>query len=188
MVSNEKETSLYVPPKNKFYHFFNDQKIEDLKIPVGNMRPYHIFQAVAIEPIPESEKDQVILEEDQEGRKRYYILNILKKSAEGFERKIWFDRFDLNFVRQKIFNGNGQVGSDISYGNFKVNNGISYPTEINFRRPQEEYSLRIQIKNLKMNEALKEDQFVLKKPAGAELVELAQKTKTPEGRPVELTR
>jgi len=189
MVSNEKETSLYVPPKNKFYHFFNEQKIENLKIPVGNMRPYHIFQAVAIEPIgPESERDQIILEEDQEGRKRYYILNILKKSSEGFERKIWFDRFDLNIVRQKIFNDNGLVGSDISYSNFKVFNGIPYPTEINFRRPQEEYSLRIQVKNLKMNEALKDDQFVLEKPAGAELVELAQKTKTPEGHPVGLTR
>jgi outer membrane lipoprotein-sorting protein len=188
MVSNDRETSIYVPPKNKFYHFINNQKIENLKIPVGNMRPYHIFQAVAIEPIgPESERDQIILEEDQEGRKSYYILNILKKSAEGFERKIWFDRFDLNLVRQKIFNDNGQVGSDISYSDFKVFNGIPYPTEINFRRPQEEYSLRIQVKNLKMNEVLKNDQFVLEKPAGAELVELAEKTKTPKGRPVELT-
>jgi outer membrane lipoprotein-sorting protein len=189
MVSNEKETSLNVPFKNKFYHFINDQKIENLKIPVGNMRPYHIFQAVAVEPIgSDSKRDEIILEEDQEGRKKFYILNILKKSSDGFERKIWFDRFDLNLVRQKIFNDNGKVGSDISYSNFKEFNGIPYPTEINFRRPQEEYSLRIQVKNLKMNEALKDAQFVLEKPAGAELVELAEKTKTLEERPVGLNR
>ena len=183
MVSNGADFYIDVPPKNKFIHGLNYQTIKPRKdIPVS-LRPQHILQAVAPEPVGgPSEKDPIILEEDQEGKKKYYILNLLGKSADGdwsIRRKIWFDRFDLNIVRQKIFGDHGLIDSDISYGNYKNFEGKLYPTEINFRRPQEDYSLRMRITKARINQGLENDKFVLQKPPNAEFVELAGDSKTP---------
>lgn len=178
MVSDGKETSIFIPSKNKFYHLFNDQKIDKSRIPVGSLRPQHIFNALSIEPIPRDLPDQVLfLEEDQEGRRRFYVLALLRKDVQGeysLERKVWFDRFDLNIVRQKFFGKQGQLESDITYAEFKEVGSVRYPTEILFSRPIEDYSLRIKVNKTKMNEILTDDKFVLSRPQDAEFVDLSK--------------
>jgi len=181
MVSNGTDFYIDVPPKNKFIHGLNYQKIRPRKdIPVS-LRPQHIQQAIALDPVgTPSDENPIVVEEDQEGPKKYYILNLLGKTAVGdwsMRRKIWFDRFDLNIVRQKIFGDHGQIASDISYSDFKNFEGKLYPTEINFKRPQEDYSLRIRINKARINKDLEDDKFVLQKPPKAELVELAEESK-----------
>ncbi len=172
MVSDGREFFISIPPKNKFIHGLNDQKIEPRKDLPVNLRPQHIYQALAVQPVA-SQDQPVLLEEDQEGQRKYYILNILDKSGENLQRKVWFDRLDLSIVRQKMFGDHGQVQSDITYGNHKKFDGVVYPSEVNFRRPQEDYSLRIRVRKAKINETLTDAQFVLEKPQNAEWVELA---------------
>ena len=181
MVSDGKETSIFVPSKNKFYHFLNSQKLEQAKISVGNLRPQHVLNALAVEAIPQDSPDQVlIIEQDQEGRHSYYILDVLKKNLKHslfLERKIWIDRFDMNIVRQKFFDPDGKLDSDVSYSKFKEVGGVPYPTEIEFRRPIEDYSLQIKVNKVKMNEVLTDDKFVLNRPQDAEFVDLSKDTK-----------
>lgn len=182
MASDGKETSIFVPSKNKFYHLFNDQKIEKTKLPVGNLRPQDMLNALALEAFPQDSPDQpVVLEEDQEGRQRFYILNLVKRDAVGkvsLERKVWFDRFDLNIVRQKFFGNQGQLESDINYYGYKEAGGVPYPGEVVFRRPIEDYSLRIKVNKVKMNDVLTEDKFVLDRPKDAEFVDLSEPSRT----------
>ena len=117
------------------------------------------------------------LEEDQEGIRKYYILNLHKKLSDGewfLRRRVWFDRFDLGIVRQKLFGDRGQVTSDITYRDFKSFDNVSFPTIINLKRPQEDYSLTIELVKAKINEVIPDEKFVLEKPPNAELINLAE--------------
>lgn len=180
MVSNGHDTSIFIPSKNKIYHLLDNQRLEKVKIPVGDLRPQHIFEALAVERLDVESRDfSVFLEEDQESRRRFYILNVARKDTAGvlqLDRKIWFDRHDLNIVRQKMFGPSGRVDSDVTYSDFKEVEGIPYPAEINFKRPQENYSLQIRVSKTRINEALPDDRFVLTKPENVELVDLTEKS------------
>ncbi len=182
MVSDGKEFRIYVPPKNKFFQGLNGQEIRPKKDVPVSLRPQHIFNALVIEPLELKEnQDQLVIEEEQEGKRKYYVLMQLRQSANHalqLERKIWIDRFDLNLVRQNIYE-NGQVQSEMIYSEFKEFSGGTYPAVINFKRPQEEYSLRIRISKATINGTLKDEQFALERPIGTELVDLAKNPDSP---------
>lgn len=177
MVSDGKEFRIHVPPKSKFILGLNDQEIKARKDVPVNLRPQHIFQALALEPLDlRKGRDFLILEEDQVGKHKYYILNLASQSEDSMgslRRKIWIDRFDLSLVREKIFD-DGKVVSDIAYSDPKDFDGGRYPALIDFKRPQEDYSLRIRISKAAINEALRPEQFVLEQPAGTELIDLTK--------------
>ena len=177
MVSDGKQFRIHVPPKNKFILGRNDQEIKGRKDVPINLRPQHIFQALLIDPVTaENEGDMRVLEEDQEGKHKYYVLSIIGPAKEGVGaliRKIWIDRFDLRLVRQKLYDS-GRTVSDITYREFKNFEGGEYPSVIDFSRPQEDYSLRIRISKVTMNETLRDEQFVLEQPDGTEQVDLTQ--------------
>ena len=180
MVSDGKQFRIHVPPKNKFILGRNDQEIKGRKDVPINLRPQHIFQALLIDPVTtERDENMRVLEEDQEGKHKYYVLSIIGPAKEGvgaLRRKIWIDRFDLRLVRQKLYDG-GRTVSDINYREFKDFEGGDYPSVIDFTRPQEDYSLRIRISKAVMNETLRDEQFVLEQPDGTELVDLTQNPK-----------
>ena len=182
MVSDGREFRIYVPPKNKFFHGLNGQEIRPKKDVPVSLRPQHIFNALVIEPLELKEnQNQLVIEEEQEGKRKYYVLMRLRQSGSHvlqLERKIWIDRFDLNLVRQKIYD-NGRVQSEMIYSDFKEFSGGTYPAVINFKRPQEEYSLRIRISKATINGSLKDEQFALEQPPGTELVDLAKSSNSP---------
>jgi len=177
MVSDGKAFRIHVPPKNKFILGRNDQDIKGRKDVPINLRPQHIFQVLAPEPLHlEKGRDLVMLEEDQEGKRKYYIISLLSQVTEGvgtLRRKVWIDRFDLSFTRQRIFE-NGRIVSDVSYGEPKDFEGGNYPSVIDFRRPLEAYSLRLRINKATLNEPLRDEQFDLEQPVGTELVDLGK--------------
>lgn len=178
MVSDGKDFHIYIPPKNKYIFGFNDQKIMPHKdIPV-NLRPQHVFSALLIAPLhPNPEQERLSLEEDEEGRRKYYIVTLTKEVGAGLialERKIWIDRFDLRLVRQKHYDLEGKVRTDVIFNNFQNYQGKAYPSIIDFRRPQDQYSLRIRVNKASINPSLKNDQFTLEQPEGSELVDLTK--------------
>jgi outer membrane lipoprotein-sorting protein len=177
MASDGKEFRIYVPPKNKFIHGLNNQEIRSRPdIPV-NLRPQHIFQALAIQPLAlQRDRHFLFLEEDQEGKRKYYILNVVTRGDRSIalQRKIWIDRFDLSLTRQKMFDADGKVLSDIAYSDLRDFDGGRYPGIIDFRRPQEDYSLRIRVSKGTINDSLRPEQFVLEQPPGTELIDLAR--------------
>jgi len=180
MVSDGKQFRIHVPPKNKFILGRNDQEIKGRKDVPINLRPQHIFQALIIDPVTaDRDQDMRVLEEDQEGKHKYYVLSIIRPAKEGvgaLRRKIWIDRFDLRLIRQKLYD-DGRMVSDITYREFKDFEGGDYPSVIDFTRPQEDYSLRIRISKAAMNETLRDEQFVLEQPDGTEQVDLTQNPK-----------
>jgi outer membrane lipoprotein-sorting protein len=181
MVSDGNQFRIYVPPKNKFILGRTDQEIKGRKDVPINLRPQHIFQALIIDPVTiDREANTRVLDEEQEGKHKYYVLSLIGPPKEGVGallRKIWVDRFDLRLIRQKLYEG-GRMVSDINYRDFKDFEGGDYPSVIDFTRPQEDYSLRIRISKAVTNEPLRDEQFVLEQPGGTELLDLAKDLQT----------
>jgi hypothetical protein len=53
-------------------------------------------------------------------------------------------------------------------------NGVSFPDVIEINRPKEEYSIRLTVEKLVINDELRDDQFALTQPVGSQLVNLDQ--------------
>jgi len=179
MVSDGTQFRIHVPPKNKFILGLNDREIKSRKDVPINLRPQHIFQALLIDPLSTEEDQAMVLEEDQEGKHKYYVLSFVgpvKDRVSPLRRRIWIDRFDLRLARQRVYD-EGKLVSDINYREFKDFEGGDYPAVIDFRRPQEDYSLRLKISKAVVNETLSDDQFVLNQPHGTEQIDLTRDPK-----------
>jgi hypothetical protein len=182
MVSDGKEFKLWIPPKNKFVVGENQSATPSISQPMENIRPQNIYEALLIRRIdPDNEiavlengyetlhdaKGHRVLQED-------YELTVIKKSGDGWvlERKIIIGRTDLKPRRQFIYSEDGKVATDAKYAEYKDYGGFSFPSRIEIFRPQEEYDITLNMLKVEINTELKDEQFVLEQPAGAQVVHL----------------
>jgi outer membrane lipoprotein-sorting protein len=182
MVSDGQQFKLWIPPKNRFMVGRNDVSASITDQPMENIRPQNIYDALLIRPVEENElavlergyeilhdsKGHPILQED-------YELVVIRKRGERdgvLSRKIVFSRTDLRPHRQYIYDEQGKVVTDAKYADYKEYNGVSFPSRIEIYRPEEEYDIKMNVLKLEMNKPLKDEQFVLAQPAGAEVVHL----------------
>ncbi len=179
MVSDGREFFIDVPPKKKFIRGLNDQVIPLHKDVPVNVRPQHIFEALAMASLDDADPSLISIEEDQKDRKKFYILYCHQWSAGGgldLKRKIWFDRFDLNIVRQRAYAEGGKLEAETSYSDFRSIDGHVYPAIIRLARPQEAYSLSIRAKKIQVNINLDDKKFVLKKSPTSEEIDLTRES------------
>jgi hypothetical protein len=182
MVSNGQEFKLWIPPKNRFVVGRNDVETHNADQPMESIRPQDIYDALLVQPIdPEHEiavlensyeilhdaKGNRVLQED-------YELTVIRKKGENggeLSRKIVFSRTDLQPHRQYLYE-NGKLVTDARYADYKDYDGVSFPSRIEIARPQEEYDIKLNMLKLEINQPLRDDQFGLEQPAGAEVVHL----------------
>jgi hypothetical protein len=184
MVSDGKDFKLWIPPKNRFVVGENKVKTPNADQPMESIRPQNIYEALLIRRIdPQTEiavmengyetlhdsKGHRILQED-------YELTVIHKYDDGWRmsRKIIFSRTDLKPHRQFIYDEDVKVATDAHYAEYKDFNGFSYPSRIEIYRPQEEYDLTLNMLKVDINALLKDEQFVLEQPPGAQVVHLDQ--------------
>jgi hypothetical protein len=110
-------------------------------------------------------KGHRILQED-------YMLTIIKKYDKGWKlgRKIIFGRTDLKPHQQLIYSEDGKVATDAKYAGYKDYDGFNFPSRIEIYRPQEEFDITLNMLKVDINQPLKDDQFVLEQPSGADVV------------------
>jgi outer membrane lipoprotein-sorting protein len=183
MVSNGQEFKLWIPPKNRFVVGRNDVETHNVDQPMESIRPQDIYDALLVRPIdPEHEiavlengyeilhdaKGNRVLQED-------YELIVIRRKGENegvLSRKIVFSRTDLQPHRQYIYDEQGNLATDARYADYKDYDGVSFPSRIEIARPQEEYDIKLNMLKLEMNKPLRDDQFALEQPPGAEVVHL----------------
>ena len=180
MVSDGKEFKLWIPPRNKFVMGANDAGGYQPDKRLENMRPQYIYDALLI---PEIDGDDAVLENGYEtvlDSRRHrveqpnYSLLVIRKGAKGayLSRKIYFSRIDLLPYRQRIYDQQGNVASDVHYHEYKDYAGTMFASTIEIERPRENYDITLNMVKLEINKALTDDQFALEQPAGAEVVRL----------------
>ena len=182
MVSNGQEFKLWIPPRNRFVVGRNEVQSHNLDQPMENIRPQDIYEALLIRHI-DPEHEIAVLENDfeilhdakgQRVLQADYELVVIHKSEQGWKlaRKIVFGRTDLQPHRQYIYDDDGNLMTDARYANYKDYDGVSFPSRIEIYRPQEEYDIKLNMLKLEINKALRDDQFTLEQPPGAEVVHL----------------
>jgi outer membrane lipoprotein-sorting protein len=143
-----------------------------------NLRPQVIYDALLLQAV-DLQKELAVLEEgehmaiDRETQKPVlqpdYTLDIIKQSGKGWylSRKTVFDRTDLQPHQQVLYDEHGSVVTDVLYDEYREFNGVLFPTNIRIWRPQEEYSIKLEVTKLTINGPIADDQFVLEAPSGA---------------------
>ena len=185
MVSDGEEFRLYIPTKQKFIVGKNAFQ-HPAKNALENLRPQHILQALLVPPV-DSEHETVYREKlDRHSEpKRYYVVNILEPQPERhviLRRKVWFDREDLELVRLQFYDPDGACNEDVRYSSYQDFQGTHFPAHIELSRPEEDYSVTITVEKAMFNGTIAPEKFDLKKPEGAELIDLS--APKPEENPV----
>ena len=182
MVSDGRDFKLWIPPKNKFVVGENQIPSINSDQPMENIRPQNIYEALLIRHI--DPKTEIAVKEngfetlhDAKGHRILqpdYELTIIRKDGDQgkLSRKIIFGRTDLKPHRQFIYDDAGNVATDAKYAEYKAYDGVSYPSRIEIYRPQEEYDITLNMLKVELNAPLKDEQFVLEQPAGAQVVHL----------------
>lgn len=182
MVSEGQNFKLWIPPKNKFVIGKNEVTTPNISQPMENIRPHNIYEALLIRRV--DPKDEIAVLEngyetlhDGKGHRvlqEDYELTVIKKAENGWalERKIIFSRTDLKPHEQFIYSEDGKVATDAKYAEYKDFSGTIFPSRIQIYRPQEEYDITLNMLKVEINTQLRDDQFVLQQPAGAQVVHL----------------
>jgi hypothetical protein len=179
MVSSGQEFKLWIPSKNQFIVGNNDLRGPSTQ-PLESLRPQVIYDALLL-PAVDLQNELAVLEQgehmafDRETWKPVlqpdYTLDIIKQNGDEWylSRKTVFDRTDLQPRQQVLYDQHGSVVTDVMYGEYREFNGVSFPTNIRIWRPQEECSIKLEVKKLTINSPITDDQFVLEPPSGAGL-------------------
>ena len=182
MVSDGREFKLSVPGTNKFYIGHNEV-ITDSSSPLDTLRPQAIYDALLLQSIDPA-NEIAVLESSQEMivdkqthklvQQPNYVLDVIRKTDNGWTlaRKVIFDRTNLVPHRQIVYDVHGNPVTDAGYQVFKDFDGVSFPSYIDIKRPQEEYDIKLFIVKLAINQPITEEQFALQQPVGSQLVNL----------------
>jgi outer membrane lipoprotein-sorting protein len=181
MVSDGSNFKLWIPPKNRFIIGRNDIETPNPTQTLQNLRPQHIYDALLLRHIDPRTEIAVMENEtgstrDTKGHKVLradYILDIVRvRSPAYLDRKIVFSRTDLLPHKQLFYDNDGNVVTIATYENYREDNGVNFPWQIEISRPQEEYDITLAIVKLELNQPLPDDKFVLEQPPGVEVVHL----------------
>ena len=151
----------------------------------SNLRPQHFTEALLVRPTDDDHvyvQSQIVEDEvDPLARKKspvarvlrgYYLLDELRKVDDGSlkpTRRFWFDRVGgIRLARQQIFDANGDIESDIVYGqegNLADNPEYrNLPLRVEVTRPKEKYKMSLTYQtpeNVTIGKMYNKDVFVL---------------------------
>lgn len=182
MVSDGNRFKLSVPARNKFY-VGSAEVTHPSSNTLENLRPQVIYNALLL-PRVDGNDEIAVLENDTETivdlktkklvEQPDYVINVIRRDGGDWyiARKIIFERVRLVPHRQIIFDTKGDVVTQATYQVYKEYNGVNFPDVIEIERPQEEYTIRLTVEKITINEPLRDDQFALQQPPGSQLVNL----------------
>jgi hypothetical protein len=157
--------------------------------PLESIRPQNLYEAILIREIDPND-EIAVLENGYEtvlDSKRHqveqpdYEIVVVRRGKQGWflSRKIIFSRIDLRPHRQFIYDEQGNLVTDVRYGEYKDYDVITFAKQIEIERPQEEYDITLNFIKLEFNKPLTDDQFALAQPPGAEVVRLGETNGAP---------
>jgi outer membrane lipoprotein-sorting protein len=182
MVSDGKQFKVWIPPKNRFVVGRNDVVTSNPQQPLENLRPQVIYDALLLReinpqtetPFLEDSKETLVGDKGHRYDQPAYEIGVLRGAGmdSWLSRKIVFNRQSLLPDRQLIYDQAGNLVTDAKYSDYKDYNGVSFPSKIEIKRPQEEYDITLNVVKLDMNKPLSDNTFVLDQPPGVQVIHL----------------
>jgi outer membrane lipoprotein-sorting protein len=179
MVSNGDRFTLLIPPRNKAIVGTN-QVTKRSKNGLENLRPPVFFDSLLVPGVaadefvtltestrvlPPANKHSAAIEEP------YYELTVMKRkdgnpSILQRTRTVRISRVNMLPFEQDIYDADGQIETEATYDHYQPYGNQQFPALIVIKRPLDEYSLKLEITKLTLNESLDDDQFQLNIPPG----------------------
>ncbi len=181
MTSDGARFELYIPSRDEFIEG-NNELTQPSKNKLENLRPQHFVDALLVRPVDQA-VDLVALENFTDEAVANYILLVFheENGALQLRRSIWFNRVNLEIVRQLIFDVAGNILTDARYSEWHAYDKVPFPKHVEINRPQDEYGVVIDIVKMELNKGVTDDKFVLEQPAGTKLRVLGQVPAAPAG-------
>jgi outer membrane lipoprotein-sorting protein len=179
MESDGETFHIFIPSKNQFLE--GPAKLERPSAkPIENLRPQHLLDAIFWRQIPKD--SPVLLEETSVPPSNFYVLTVIRPAAARgdhttdweIDRKIWFDRADLNVSRIDTYDHAGKPEAIVHLSDWDMFGNVRYPKQIALDRPQNDYQLQLGVLKVTANENIAPDRFALAQPPGTDLVRVGQ--------------
>ena len=177
MVSDGKNFKLKIPPKNKAvtgpaavttpssngFENLRPNIIRDALLvpPLGPDDYVALTKSSRIMPSP-TKKHETIEEPDYD----ITVLRQKKGHVLGRVRVIHVGRADLRPYEQDIYGDSGRIVTEVHYSRYTRFGDIWFPTLIDLSRPIDEYTLKLDMTKVVLNQKLDDETFVLSIPEG----------------------
>ncbi len=183
MVSDGQNFTLEVPPRNVAFEGSSTEKGKSPN-PLENLRPEFFLDALMVRGLSLDEEYMATSDtatmEDAAKKHLYsvpeYILEVVRRKTGSQElslvRKITFHRDDLLPYEQEIFDSNGNLETQVSYGTYAQFVSGEYPSKVTIKRPLEGVEIALTVESVNKNVNLPADQFELKLPSGIKIQKL----------------
>lgn len=175
MVSDAEHFTLLIPPRNRAIVGTN-QVTKPSKNGLENLRPAVFFDSLLVPGVRVDEfltltenmriipsatnKYEAIEEPDYD----LTVSRIKSGNVLNRLRVVHINRIDMLPFQQDIYDVHGRIVTQAMYDRYQKYGDVLFPSLITIRRPQDEYTLKIEITKLTINEKLEDDQFELKIP------------------------
>ncbi|HEX5000472.1 MAG TPA: DUF4292 domain-containing protein [Terriglobia bacterium] len=177
MVSLGSEYRMRLPSKKQFFTGDAANRATTSEKWYENMRPGHIQDALFVNTLPYRTDPHVkyTIEQDKQGRRSFYVIDFLEETTSGAlekRQRIWFDRYDKEVTRKKIFRSDGVIEADVEYMEYQTFCGVAFPRTIVMRRPLDDYELTITLApdKIRLNEQMNDDMFGLSPQPGDKVI------------------
>jgi hypothetical protein len=174
---------LHLPSGSKFVKGSNTLKKKSAN-QMENLRPGFFFDALAVHGLEPDDlytvtADTITVEDA--ARKHFslvpeYILSISRRKPGSQQltpvRVITFHRDDLQPYQQDLYDGEGNLETQVLYSSYQDFGTGRYPAKVTIKRPLEELEIVMSVDEVKENVPLTDDQFQIKIPEGAQIQRL----------------
>ena len=175
MVSDGKNFTLYIPSKDKAIEGANSVTTRS-ENQLENLRPGFFLDALDVRGLDPNDFYNVIQDtetiEDAPKKHLYavpeYILSIMHREPDSHEealvRVIRFHRDDLLPYEQDIYDGQGNVETQVIYGQYAFYGDNKYSSKVTIKRPADGIQVVLTVLKVVENQKLGDEQFTVKLP------------------------
>ena len=180
MASDGKNFTLSIPHDNVVIQGSNSSRKKS-KNTWENLRPGFFFDAMMIRGLNPDDLYSVVTDSEtvEDAARKHlftvpeYILNISRRNPGSQKltpvRVVVFRRDTLLPYQQDIYDSEGNLQTEVVYGDYQDFDGSQFPSSVTIRRPQEEIKIVLTVESVKENQPLADDQFVVPIPEGAKI-------------------
>jgi hypothetical protein len=175
---------LWIPPKSKVIEGTNTEPKPPSANAIENMRPYIFFDSLLIRKV--GADDLLLVTTDSPTGvnpktkklefQPEYLVTVLDRTGDSnvlrARRVIHFSRIDLRPIEEDIYDQNGQIQTQATYGPLQKFGDQLFPGTITIKRPIDQYQILITFQKLVLNQQLNDEQFQLTIPDGTPVQKL----------------
>jgi hypothetical protein len=146
-----------------------------------NLRPNFFFDAMLVRGLDPDDLYSVVRDSEtvEDAARKHlftvpeYVLSISRRKPGTQQlqpvRVVTFKRDTLLPYQQDLYDSQGNLETQVTYGTYQDFEGSKYPSTVTIKRPLEEVTIVLTVESVKENQPLADDQFVVQIPEGSKI-------------------